>query len=331
MLAALAARISPDDPVSGLEVTEAPDAAPPPGRPDWSVVEVRAAALNHHDLWSLRGVGLAARQLPMILGTDAAGVVVEGQEDGPAPVGSEVLVYPVIGASGHGVGPTERRSLPSEHYPGTLAERVAVPTWNLVAKPAELSVTEAACLPTAWLTAYRMLFTSAGLRPGDRVLVQGAGGGVASAAIALGAAAGLEVVATSRSAAKREHAMAAGAVAAIEPGARSPFRVDAVIETVGAATWSHSVKALRPGGTVVVAGATTGDQPGAELTRVFFTELRVLGATLGSREDLGALLRFVVRTGLRPPIDSVHRLAEARAAFARLASGAHVGKVVVVP
>ncbi len=331
MLAALAARISPDDPVSGLEVTQVPDAAPPPGRPDWSVVEVRAAALNHHELWSLRGVGLSARQLPMVLGTDAAGVVVEGQDDGPAPAGSEVVVYPVIGATGHGVGPAERRSLPSEHYPGTLAERVAVPTWNLVPKPAELSFAEAACLPTAWLTAYRMLFSSAGLRPGDRVLVQGAGGGVASAAIALGAAAGLEVVATSRSAAKREHAMAAGAVAAIEPGARSPFRVDAVIETVGAATWSHSIKALRPGGTVVVAGATTGDQPGAELTRVFFTELRVLGATMGTREDLEALLRFVVRTGLRPPIDSVHPLADARAAVARLASGEHLGKIVVVP
>jgi NADPH:quinone reductase-like Zn-dependent oxidoreductase len=330
MLAALAARIAPEDPVSGLDVAEVPDAAPPPGRPDWSVVEVRAAALNHHDLWSLRGVGLSAGQLPMILGTDAAGVVVEGQ-DGPAPVGSEVLVYPVIGATGHGVGPSERRSLPSEHYQGTLAERVAVPTWNLVPKPAQLSFAEAACLPTAWLTAYRMLFSSAALRPGDRVLVQGAGGGVASAAIALGAAAGLEVVATSRSATKREHALAAGAVAAIEPGARSPFRVDAVIETVGAATWSHSIKALRPGGTVVVAGATTGDQPGAELTRVFFTELRVLGATMGTREDLEALLRFVVRTGLRPAIDSVHPLADAHAALTRLASGEHTGKVVVLP
>lgn len=330
MLAAYASRISPDDPVSALEVAQVPDAAPPPGRLHWSVVEVRAAALNHHDLWSLRGVGLSAGQLPMILGTDAAGVVVEGQ-DGPAPAGSEVVVYPVIGATGHGVGPAERRSLPSEHYPGTLAERVAVPTWNLVPKPPELTFAEAACLPTAWLTAYRMLFSSAALRPGDRVLVQGAGGGVASAAIALGSTAGLEVVATSRSAAKREHALAAGAVAAIEPGERSPFRVDAVIETVGAATWSHSIKALRPGGTVVVSGATTGDQPGAELTRMFFHELRVVGATMGTREDLEALLRFVVRTGLRPPIDSVHPLADARTALTRLASGEHLGKVVVLP
>ena len=320
MLAAYAARFAPHDPPAGLEVGERPDAAPPAGRDDWTVVSVRAASLNHHDLWSLRGVGLTEAQLPMILGTDAAGVT---------PDGREVIVHAVIGATGHGVGPTERRSLLSERHPGTLAERVAVPTWNLVDKPAGLDWHTAACLPTAWLTAYRMLFRDAALRPGDRVLVQGAGGGVSSAAIALGAAAGLEVVATSRDAAKRGHALAAGAVAALAPGERAPFRVDAVIETVGAATWSHSVKALRPGGTLVVAGATTGDQPGAELARVFFTELRVIGATMGAKEDLEALARFVSRTGLRPPIDSVHPLARARDAVARLASGAHTGKIVL--
>jgi len=333
VLAAFAARLSPDDPVAALEVGDVPDAAPPASRPDWSVVEVRAAALNHHDLWSLRGVGLRAEQLPMVLGTDAAGVV-----DGPGGP-AEVVVHAVVGATGHGVGPSEGRSILSERYPGTLAERVAVPTWNLVPKPAELSFAEAACVPTAWLTAYRMLFGAsdartgggAGLRPGDRVLVQGVGGGVASAAISLGAAAGLEVVATSRSAAKREHAAAAGAVAAVEPGTRLPFRVDAVIETVGAATWAHSVRSLRPGGVIVVAGATTGDGPGADLTRVFFHELRVVGATMGTKDDLEALLRFLVRSGLRPTIDSTHRLADARVAMARLASGDQLGKVVVLP
>ncbi|WP_372593195.1 zinc-binding dehydrogenase [Actinotalea sp.] len=322
MLAAYASSISATDPVSGLTVAERPEAEAPPGRPDWSVVQVRAAALNHHDLWSLRGVGLSADRLPMILGCDAAGV---------DEAGREVVVHGVIGATGHGVGPTEGQSILSERYSGTLAERVAVPTWNLVPKPAELSFEEAACLPTAWLTAYRMLFTTAALRPGDRVLVQGAGGGVSSAAIALGAAAGLEVVATSRSEAKREHALASGAVAALEPGSRLPFRVDAVIETVGAATWSHSVKSLRRGGVIVTAGATSGDQPGAELTRVFFTELRVLGATMGSKDDLEALLRFLARSGLRPTIDSTFALADARAAMARLASGEHTGKVVVRP
>lgn len=322
MLAAYATRPDADRPLDGLEVGEVPDAAPPPGRPDWTVVEVRAASLNHHDLWSLKGVGLPDDALPMVLGTDAAGVT---------PDGREVVVHAVVGGEGHGVGPAERRSLLSERYPGTLAERVAVPTWNLVDKPAELTFAEAACLPTAWLTAYRMLFTAAALRPGDRVLVQGVGGGVASAAIALGAAAGLEVVATSRDAHKRERALGMGAAHAVAPGDRLPFRVDAVVETVGAATWAHSMRSVRPGGTVVVAGATSGDQPGAELTRVFFTEVRVQGVTMGTRAELEALLRFCARTGLRPTIDSTWSLAEAPRALARMASGEHVGKIVVTP
>jgi NADPH:quinone reductase-like Zn-dependent oxidoreductase len=319
MLAASVARFSPESPLDGLEVGERPE---PDERENWSTVEVRAAALNHHDLWSLRGVGLRTEQLPMILGTDAAGI---------APDGSEVVVHGVIGADGHGVGPREKRSLLSEHYPGTLAERVAVPTANLVPKPSELTFVEAACLPTAWLTAYRMLFTTGALAPGDRVLVQGAGGGVASAATILGAAAGLEVVVTSRTPAKRTRALGLGAAHAVEPGTRLPFRVDAVIETVGQATWAHSVRSVRLGGTIVVAGATSGDAPPAELTRIFFTELTVRGVTMGSREDLAALLNFLVRSGVRPPVDQVLPLAEARAGLARLESGEQFGKVVLVP
>ncbi|WP_146819496.1 zinc-binding dehydrogenase [Actinotalea fermentans] len=317
MLAAVAVAADRTDPLAALEVRRVPRPVAPE---HWSVVDVRAASLNQHDLWSLRGVGLAAELLPMVLGTDAAGVTADGRD---------VVVHGVIGATGHGVGPDERRSLLSERYPGTLAEQVAVPTWNLVDKPAELSFAEAACLPTAWLTAYRMLFVSAGLRPGDRVLVQGAGGGVSTAAVRLGAAAGLEVVVTSRDAGRRERALALGATHAVEPGGRLPFRVDAVLETVGQATWAHSMRAVRPGGVVVVAGATTGDQPGAELSRVFFTELRVVGATMGTKEDLEALLRFCVRSGVRPVIDSTVPLARVGEGLARLASGEQFGKVVV--
>lgn len=320
MLAACAVRTDADHPLVGLEVRDVPAAAPPQGRTDWSVVDVRAASLNHHDLWSLRGVGLPDDALPMVLGTDAAGVTADGQE---------VVVHSAIGGEGYGVGPRERRSLLSERYPGTLAEQVAVPTWNLVAKPPELTFAEAACLPTAWLTAYRMLFTAAALRPGDRVLVQGAGGGVATAAVRLGAAAGLEVVVTSRHEDKRERALALGATHAVATGDRLPFRVDAVLETVGAATWGHSVRAIRPGGTIAVAGATSGDQPGAELTRIFFHEIRVVGVTMGSRAELEALLRFCVRTGVRPVVDSTWTLTDAPQAFARLASGEHFGKIVL--
>ncbi|HEY0187023.1 MAG TPA: zinc-binding dehydrogenase [Cellulomonas sp.] len=317
MLAALVTRFDPDDPLAGLTVADHPE---PAAREHWSTVDVRAAALNQHDLWSLRGVGLRAEQLPMVLGTDAAGVTADGRE---------VVLHAVIGgASGHGVGPDEPRSMLSERHPGTLAEQVAVPTWNLVPKPAELSFVEAACVPTAWLTAYRMLFRTGRAAPGQRVLVQGAGGGVASAAILLGAAAGLEVWATSRDEAKRARALTMGAAGVLAPGERLPARADLVIETVGAATWSHSVRSVRPGGTIVVAGATTGDPARTELQRIFFLEIAVLGATMGSKQDLEHLLAFLARTGVRPLVDSTVPLAEAATGLARLASGAQVGKIV---
>ncbi|WP_445395948.1 zinc-binding dehydrogenase [Streptomyces sp. LE64] len=318
MFAAYAARIDRDHPLEGLELGERPA---PVARPGWTTVNVRAASLNHHDLWSLRGVGLAEDRLPMILGCDAAGV----DQDG-----NEVVLHSVIGQTGHGVGPREGRSLLSEKYPGTFAEQVSVPEWNVLPKPAGLSFEEAACLPTAWLTAYRMLFTNAGVRPGDSVLVQGAGGGVATAAIVLGSAAGLRVFATSRDEAKRRRAVELGAVEALPPGARLPRRVDAVIETVGAATWSHSVKSLRPGGTLVISGATSGDAPSrAELTRVFFLELRIVGSTMGSKDELEDLLAFCDTTGVRPVIDRVLPLDRAREGFERMAGGGQFGKIVL--
>lgn len=318
MFAAYAARIDKEQPLDGLELGERPE----PDVPDrWTSVDVKAASLNHHDLWSLRGVGLGEDKLPMILGCDAAGVDAEG---------NEVVLHSVIGANGHGVGPREPRTLLTEKYQGTFAERVAVPQWNVLPKPKELSFEEAACLPTAWLTAYRMLFTNAGVRPGDSVLVQGAGGGVATAAIVLGAAAGLRVFATSRHEDKRRRAVDLGAEAAVETGARLPQRVDAVLETVGAATWSHSLKSLKPGGTVVVSGATSGPNPPAtELNRVFFLELKVIGSTMGSKEELASLLDFCAAKGVRPVIDSTLPLDRAREGFAKMAEGELFGKVVL--
>ena len=317
MFAVYAARCDPKQPLDGLELGDRPEPEVPP---HWTVVNVKAASLNHHDLWSLRGVGLREEALPMILGCDAAGV----DQDG-----NEVVVHSVIGATGHGVGPTERRTLLTEKYQGTFAERVAVPRWNLLPKPAALSFEEAACLPTAWLTAYRMLFTNAGVRPGDSVLVQGAGGGVATAAIVLGAAAGLRMFVTSRDEGKRKRALELGAEGAFEAGARLPHRMDAVLETVGAATWQHSVRSLRPGGTLVISGATSGQAPpSAELNRIFFLELRVVGSTMGSKEELSSLLDFCVAKGVRPVIDSVLPLTEAREGFARLARGELFGKIV---
>lgn len=319
MLAAYAARSAPDDPLSALEVGDVPAPEAPDG---WATVTVRAASLNHHDLWSLRGVGLPAERLPMILGCDAAGV----DEDG-----NEVVVHSVISdPSWHGEETLDpRRSLLSERYQGTFAEQVVVPRQNLIPKPAGVSFEHAACLPTAWLTAYRMLFVRADAKPGSTVLVQGAGGGVATAAIVLGAAAGVRVWATSRSEAKRARAVELGADQAFEPGARLPERVDAVLETVGAATWAHSLRALRPGGALVVSGATSGDAPSAELSRVFFLQLRVLGSTMGSREELERLLRMVAGQGIEPVVDRVMPLSDAREGFRAMVDGELFGKVVL--
>jgi len=319
MLAAYAVRASDDDPLAALEVGERPEPEVPDG---WTVVTVRAASLNHHDVWSLRGVGLKQEQLPMILGCDAAGVDADG---------NEVLVHGVVSDPDWTGEETldPRRSLLSERFQGTLAERVAVPRRNLVPKPPELSFEEAACLPTAWLTAYRMLFVRADAKPGTTVLVQGAGGGVATAAIVLGAAAGVRVWATSGSEAKRARALELGADQAFETGARLPERVDAVLETVGQATWAHSLRALKPGGTLVVSGATSGDAPPAELSRVFFLQLRVLGSTMGSRDELARLVRLCVTSGVRPVIQETLPLADAARGIARLAAGDVVGKIVV--
>lgn len=318
MLAVYASELRPDDPLSGLQVGERPEPEVPTG---WTTVEVRAASLNHHDLWSLRGVGLSEDRLPMILGCDAAGVDAEGRD---------VVVHAVISDEAWLGDETldPGRSLLSERYQGTFAQRVAVPRRNLVPKPSALSYEEAACLPTAWLTAYRMLFTRGGVVPGMTVLVQGAGGGVATATIALGAAAGARVWVTARSEEKRAQAIELGAAGAFEPGARLPERVDVVIETVGGATWGHSVRALKPGGTLVVAGTTTGDASPAELRRVFFLQLSVVGSTMGSRSELERLIALCLEKDLRPRIDRTLPLAQAREGFQAMLEGSFVGKIV---
>jgi NADPH:quinone reductase-like Zn-dependent oxidoreductase len=319
MFAVYAQGFSSDDPLSGLVVGERPEREAPAG---WTTVTVKAASLNHHDLWSLKGVGLREDALPMTLGCDAAGL----DEDG-----NEVVVHAVVSDPSWTGDETldPKRSLLSERYQGTFADQVVVPARNVVPKPASLSFEEAACLPTAWLTAYRMLYTQGGLKPGDTVLVQGAGGGVATALISLAHAGGLRVFATSRDEGKRKRALELGADDVFESGARLPQRVDAVMETVGKATWSHSIKSLRPGGTVVISGATSGPNPdNAELTRIFFLQLRVIGSTMGTRTELAALTNLLDTSGARPVIDRVLPMEQARDGFAAMAEGDVIGKIV---
>lgn len=316
MLAVYASHPEPDDPLSALVVGERPEPVVPEG---WTTVAVKAASVNHHDVWTLKGVGIAADRFPMILGCDAAGIDAEGRE---------VVVHSVIGQ-----GPDEtldpNRTLLSELHPGTFAQWVAVPAENVIAKPPELTWAEAACLPTAWLTAYRMLTTRGQLRPGETVLVQGVGGGVATAAIVLAKALDLRVWVTSRDDDKRQRALGLGADDAFATGARLPERVDAVIESVGRATWEHSIKSLRPGGRLITTGATSGDASPALLPHIFFRQLSVIGSTMGTREELAALLELCVATGIRPLIDRELPMADAAQAIASVAAGDVFGKVVL--
>ena len=320
MFAVYAESFSTDDPLSGLVVGERPDPVAPDG---WTTVTVKAASINHHDVWSLKGVGLKADRLPMILGCDAAGY----DEDG-----NEVVVHAVI-SSPDWVGDETldpKRSLLSERHQGTFADKVVVPKRNVVAKPASMSFAEAACLPTAWLTAYRMLFTQGGLKAGDSVLVQGAGGGVATALIVLARAGGLKVYATSRDDEKRKRALDIGAHEVFGSNERLHFKVDAVMETIGRATWEHSIRSLRPGGKLLTTGNTSGPNlDNAMLPHIFFLQLQVIGSTMGTRGELAALTQMLDATGQRPLIDRELPMTDAREGLAAVASGDVFGKIIL--
>jgi NADPH:quinone reductase-like Zn-dependent oxidoreductase len=318
MFAVYAAEPNADDPLAALVVGERPE---PSAADGWVPVTVRAASLNMHDLWTLRGVGITADRFPMILGCDGAGTLADG---------SEVVLHSVISSPGWVGDETldPRRTLLTEKHQGTLAETVVVPAHNVLPKPASLSFAEAACLGTAWLTAYRMIFVKSGLRPGQTMLVQGASGGVATALVQLGRAAGLRVWATGRTEAKRALAAELGAHATFASGERLPERVDGVFETVGEATWSHSVRSLRPGGVIVCSGSTSGGNPGAELQRLFFLQLRVVGSTMGTRDELRDLISFLDVTGIRPRIGRELPMDGAREGFAAMLSGDTAGKIV---
>jgi NADPH:quinone reductase-like Zn-dependent oxidoreductase len=319
--AAVATGINETDPLSMLELR---DDWPHPIAPEGhAVVRVAASSINMHDLWSMRGVGVRADQFPMVLGCDIAGWDERG---------NEVIVSGSFGNpdAGHGDESFDPgRALVSERFPGSFAEYTIVPKRNLVPKPAFLTMVEAGCITVAWTAAYRMLFTRGHAEPGETVLIQGAGGGVATAAAALARAAGLRVVVTSRSAAKRERALQLGAHEAIETGTRLSAPVDIVIETVGEATWKHSMRNVRPGGRIVVSGATTGTDPGADLARLFYRQISIIGVSGASRVETEQLLRFMEAAELHPVVDSVYPFDQIHAAFDRAQQPDLYGKVLV--
>jgi NADPH:quinone reductase-like Zn-dependent oxidoreductase len=314
-----AVRIHEDGGSEVLRYEDAPDPEPGPGD---VLVRVRAASLNHLDLWVRKGLPSVPK--PRILGADAAGVRLD--------TGERVVINPGLD---HGDG---RITVVGEHRDGTHAELVAVPAENVYPIPDELSFEEAAAFPLVHETAYRMLVTRAGLREGEWVLVWGIGGGVATAALVIAKALGARVIATSSSEAKLARARELGADVLVDHASgdvREAVKeatgagVDVVVEHVGEATWIASLAAARPGGRVVVCGATTGPNPPANLHRIWWKQLDVLGSTMGKREDFEGAFDLVKSGRARPVIDKVLPLSEIRAAHDRLERGEQMGKIVL--
>jgi zinc-binding alcohol dehydrogenase/oxidoreductase len=324
-----AVRIHEDGGPEVLVLEEAPDPEPGPGE---VLVRLRASALNHLDIWIRKGLPSVPK--PRILGADGAGVVealgagVSGFEQG-----ERVVINPGIEA-GEGV-----IHVIGEHGDGTNAELIAVPAGNVHPIPEGLSFEEAAAFPLVFETAYRMLVTRAGLREGEWVLAWGIGGGVSTAALAIGKALGARVLVTSSSEAKLERARELGAdvtvnhatgdVRAAVKEATGGHGIDVVVENVGEATWATSLQVAAPGGRITVCGATSGPNPPAGLHRVWWKQLSILGSTMGTGEDFAGAYELVAGGRALPVVDSVLPLEEIRAAHERLEAGEQLGKIVL--
>ncbi|MDB5582446.1 MAG: alcohol dehydrogenase [Bradyrhizobium sp.] len=319
MLAAYVEAPDFDDPLSALMVGERPVPQVPAG---FVRVHMEAASLNRHDLWTLRGVTQhPPLPLPMILGCDGAGVLDDGRP---------VVLYPGMGDPDWRGEETldPRFNVFSELHQGTMADMMAVPVRNIIARPPGLSAVDAAALGTAWLTAYKMLFVRSGLRPGQRMLVQGASGGVSTALVQLGRAAGMEIWVTGRTGEKRALAEQLGAHRSFEAGSELPEKVDVVFETVGEATWAHSFRSVKRGGTIVLAGRTSGKSPPANLRGLFIGQITVLGSVLGTLEDMRALIQFVASARLKPELGAVLPLERAAEGFRGMWEDRTAGKTI---
>jgi NADPH:quinone reductase-like Zn-dependent oxidoreductase len=313
-----AVRIHEDGGPDVLRYEDAPDPVPGTGQ---VLVELRAASLNHLDLWIRKGLPSVPK--PRILGADGAGVIAGTDE--------RVVINPGIEHDG-------RISVVGEHMDGTHAELISVPRDHVHPIPDGLSFEEAAAFPLVFETAYRMLVTKARLEPGEWVLIWGIGGGVATAALAIAKALGARAMVTSSSDAKLDRARELGADEAVNHVTEDvPARVkeltgggaDVVVEHVGEATWARTLNAVRPEGRVVVCGATSGPNPPAQLHRIWWKQLAVLGSTMGTRADFQGAYDLIAAGKARPVVDEVFPLAEARAAHERLEAGEQLGKIVL--
>lgn len=326
---------------AGVALRDMPDPDRPAG---WVRVRMRAASANRVDLYMRdNGAGIT-HTLPLIMGVDGAGEVAEADADSGFAPGDPVILYPyefcgTCRACLAGDQPLcHRARILGEHRHGTFAEYVSLPARSLVRLPAHANLDQAATLGVAYLTAWRMVFGKGPIDPGTTVLIQGAGGGVAGAALQLARMAGARVLVTTTGADKLAHFRNLGGevidyrgenVAKTALALTGGEGVDLVIDNVGARTWDASLRALARGGRLVTCGATTGAHPSADIQRLFVRQLSVHGSTMGSIEEFRRLVAAWVAGGFVPPIDSTFPLAEVPAAFDRLEHPARIGKIVI--
>lgn len=320
MFAVYATHAAPDDPLSALKIGDLPEPDVPVG---WVRVKISHASLNRHDLFTLSGISGHPEGItyPIILGNDGAGTLDDG-----APV----VIYPVMGSDDWRGDETLDPGwhIPSEFIHGTFADYAVVPRRNAIPLPEGLSPLHASVLGTAWLTAYRALFTKSGLRAGETVLVQGATGGMATALIQLGRAAGFEVWATSRSEPGRARARALGAQQTYAPLEPLPRKVRAVVDNVGSGSWAHSLSSLARGGTLVTVGGTTGLEVPLNLLPVIADQLTVTGSIMGTLQDMKNMINLIARAGIEPEIGAILPMERAEKAFRAMWEGETRGKTV---
>jgi NADPH:quinone reductase-like Zn-dependent oxidoreductase len=309
-----------DDPMAGLIVGDRPAPKIPEG---WVRVKVSHASLNRHDIFTLRGITSHAEGItfPMILGNDGAGTLDDG---------TPVVIYPVMGSDDWRGDETldPHWHIFSEFVQGTFADYVAVPKRNAIPLPEGISALDASVLGTAWLTAYRALFTKSRTKPGQTLLVQGASGGMSTALIQMARAAGVETWVTSRTPEGRALAERLGAHRTFGQNEKLPRRVDVVIDNIGQATWEHSLQSVVAGGTVVTVGVTTGNDPSANLLRLVSEKITVMGSIMGTLEEMNNMIRLVIDAGIKPEIGAVMPMEEAKEAIRAMVEGRTHGKTV---
>lgn len=310
-----------NDPLAALIIGNRPEPNIPEG---WVRVKVSYASLNRHDIFTLQGITAHEEGIsfPMILGNDAVGTLDDG---------TQVVIYPVMGSNDWRGDETmdPHWHILSEFVQGTFADYVIVPKRNAIPLPDGITALHASVLGTAWLTAYRVLFTKSNLKPGDTLLVQGSSGGMSTALIQLGRAAGFEVWTTSRNARGRELAEKLGAHSTFLMNEKLPRKVQAVVDNIGPASFGHSIASVARGGTVVVTGVTTGPETMLPLLPIFVEQITLCGSIMGTLKDMENMIRFIVGAGIQPEIGQILPMERAEEAFRAMWNGDTHGKIVL--